>query len=410
MKIALASSDGKFVSRHFGNTPSFVIAEADGTKWTYVEKRDNIPACGTLGGALGGDRHNQERFDASARLISDCGAVICSQIGNFAQVVLRARNIQPLEKPGFIEDILNDYVKYLARNESKKEKHAHPCFNNDAGGHARGRGRAGRIHLPVSVKCNIKCRFCERGINADETCPGVAARILTPEQAVETLAKALELCPELTVAGIAGPGDALADNSAVETFRLVDKHFPQLSKCLSTNGLGLPAAVRELSDLGLKHLTVTVNAVNPETGEKIISHITFNGETVTGEKAAEILISRQLEGIRAAVESGMEVKINTVLIPGVNDDHIAEISKTISVLGVKYHNIMPLIPRGEFAGVPAPDCAALETARRTAESFLPVFRNCASCRADACGIPGGKDVARQLYQKTPDFRCNNICG
>jgi nitrogen fixation protein NifB len=190
----------------------------------------------------------------------------------------------------------------------------------------------------------------------------------------------------------------------------VDKHFPQLSKCLSTNGLGLPDKVRELSALGLKHITVTVNAVDPKIGEKIISYIIFNCETITGEKAAETLLSRQLEGISRAVEAGMEVKVNTVLIPGVNNEHIGEIAKTISALGVKYHNIIPLIPRGEFAGTFAPDCAMLETARKDANIFLPVFRNCAHCRADACGIPGVNDFSRKLYEKTGNFRCNNVCG
>jgi nitrogen fixation protein NifB len=397
MRIALASSDGKFVSKHFGNTPSFVIAEADSKKWTIIETRDNSPACCK-------DGHNEERFNASANLISDCDVVICARIGNFAQSGLRARNIQAFEKPGFIDDLLNDYVRYLARTEPKKKQNNHPCFDHSA------HKKYGRIHLPVSAKCNIKCRFCERNINSNEMCPGVAMTILTPEQAVKTLAEALELCPELTVAGIAGPGDALADNSAIETFRLVGKHFPQLSKCLSTNGLGLPDKVQELSALGLKHLTVTVNAVDPVIGEKIISHITFNGETITGEKAAEILLSRQLEGIRKAQKLGMEIKINTVLVPGVNNEHIGEIAKIISALGVKYHNIMPLIPRGEFAGITPPDCAMLETARKDAGAFLPVFRNCAHCRADACGIPGVSDVSRKLYEKTGDFRCNNVCG
>ena len=292
----------------------------------------------------------------------------------------------------------------IARNKPPKGKNNHPCFDHTA------HRKYGRIHLPVSARCNIKCRFCERGINSDEMCPGVTAQILTPEQAVDTLATALELCPEITVAGIAGPGDALADDSAVETFRLVDKYFPHLSKCLSTNGLGLPDKVQELSGLGLKHVTVTVNAADSKTGEKIISHITFNGETITGEKAAEILLSRQLEGIRRAVGFGMEIKVNTVLIPGVNSDKIGEIAKTISALGIKYHNIMPLIPRGEFAGAAAPGCAMLEAARREAEAFIPVFRNCAHSRADACGIPGVNDISGELYEKTGDFRCNNICG
>jgi nitrogen fixation protein NifX len=86
---------GKFVSRHFGNTPYFVIAEADSTQWTIVERRENTPAC-----AEGGYEHG--RFTESVKVIDDCGAVICSRIGGFAQDSLRAMGIQPLEKAVFI--------------------------------------------------------------------------------------------------------------------------------------------------------------------------------------------------------------------------------------------------------------------------------------------------------------------
>jgi len=38
-------------------------------------------------------------------------------------------------------------------------------------------------------------------------------------------------------------------------------------------------------------------------------------------------------------------------------------------------------------------------AREAAEQYIPVFRHCKQCRADACGIPGkGKDVSRELYE------------
>jgi len=114
MKIALASSDGKFVSNHFGNTPSFVIAETNGKKWTFIEKRDNSPACRKEG-------HSQEHFNESIRLIGDCGVVICSSIGDLALNGLKALNIEPVEKPGFIDDILNEYVRSLVRNEQQKE-------------------------------------------------------------------------------------------------------------------------------------------------------------------------------------------------------------------------------------------------------------------------------------------------
>ena len=77
---------------------------------------------------------------------------------------------------------------------------SHPCF----GGH---KNNVGRIHLPVSPGCNIACRFCARVINDVEERPGVTSKVITPTESLEILDKALRICPEITVAGIAGPGD-----------------------------------------------------------------------------------------------------------------------------------------------------------------------------------------------------------
>jgi len=116
----------------------------------------------------------------------------------------------------------------------------HPCFNGEA------HSNFGRIHLPVSPSCNIQCRFCKRGFNKWEKRPGVSRGILSPEEALAVVEKALELCPEITVAGIAGPGDTLATNHAIETFELIHRKFPQLINCLSTNGLLLKEKVERV--------------------------------------------------------------------------------------------------------------------------------------------------------------------
>jgi len=108
MKVALATSDGAFVAKHFGNTPSFLIAEVDEKGWRVLEKRENAPACDHTG-------HDHERFYQSADIISDCGAVICARIGGFAQDVLSKMGIQALEKAGFCDEILDGYVKYLSK-------------------------------------------------------------------------------------------------------------------------------------------------------------------------------------------------------------------------------------------------------------------------------------------------------
>ena len=63
----------------------------------------------------------------------------------------------------------------------------------------------------------------------------------------------------LTVVGIAGPGDALANfEETKKTLQLIKEYDPKVTFCLSTNGLMLPLYAQELIDLGVSHVTVTV--------------------------------------------------------------------------------------------------------------------------------------------------------
>ena len=257
----------------------------------------------------------------------------------------------------------------------------------------------GRIHLPVSPGCNIACRFCDRTINDVENRPGVTSKVITPEESLEVLEKALKLCPEITVAGIAGPGDTLATDYALQTFRLIKERFPKLIKCMSTNGLLLYERADEIIDVGIDSLTVTVNAVDPEIEAKLNKFIIYHGKKYEGVEAAKILIDNQLKGIKKVADAGMTLKINTVLVPGINDEHIEEIAKTVSELGAKIYNIIPLIPQYELSDIPAPVCAQIDGARTRAGKYIDVFRHCQHCRADAVGVPVKTEYGDQIYQK-----------
>lgn len=271
---------------------------------------------------------------------------------------------------------------------------AHPCFAN------RGRpANTGRIHLPVSPGCNMGCKFCCPSSDGKKNAPAVASKVVRPAEAVDAVHRALELCPDITVVGIAGPGDSLATPWAIDTFRLIDKEFPFLFKCMSTNGLLLPEKAGEVLEVGVDSLTVTVNAVDPAIGAMLNDYIVYRGKRYKGEEAAKILIENQLKGIRAVAREGTTVKVNTVLVPGVNDGHIENIAKAVSDAGAKIYNIIPLIPQGGMANVPRPTCKQVDAARIAAEPYISVFRHCQHCRADAVGIPGGKDYGQQIYLK-----------
>lgn len=269
----------------------------------------------------------------------------------------------------------------------------HPCY-------ARGKkGSTGRIHLPISPTCNIECRFCDRRINDYEKRPGVASTVIKPAEAMDVIRRSLELCPAIKVAGIAGPGDTLASDYAIETFRLIKENFPDIVKCMSTNGLLLAEKADQIIDADIDSLTVTVNAVDPEIEAKLNRGILYHGKHYTGVEAAEILIRNQLEGIRKVSRAGITVKVNTVLVIGINDGHIEEIAKTVKEAGASIYNIIPLIPQNELKDYPEPTCLQIEEVRAKAAKYIDVFRHCQRCRADAIGVPGEKDFGDQIYLK-----------
>lgn len=277
-------------------------------------------------------------------------------------------------------------------NNYENLKRSHPCF----GEHKTNKGR---IHLPVSPGCNIQCKFCDRKINDEEQRPGVTSKVITPQESLGVIKRALELCPEITVVGIAGPGDTLATDNALDTFRLIKVHYPDLIKCMSTNGLLLYDRAEEIIEVGIDSLTVTVNAVNPEIEAKLNSAIVYQGKKYEGVEAAKILIENQLKGIEKVAKAGITIKVNSVLVPGINEDHIEEIAKTVSEAGATIYNIIPLIPQHELSDVPAPTCVQIDQVRTKAGKYIDVFRHCQRCRADAIGVPGESDFGNQIYQR-----------
>lgn len=269
----------------------------------------------------------------------------------------------------------------------------HPCFSKQAHRH-------GRMHLPVAPRCNIQCGYCDRRSNCvNESRPGVAATVLSPQDACRLALKAARLMPNLSVAGIAGPGDPLANPSeTLETFRLVREAIPSLILCLSTNGLALPDYADELADIGVSHITVTVNAVEPAIGERIYCHVSSARGKLTGVEGAAFLLERQLDGIAQVKKRGLTVKANMVIVSGVNDGHVPDVARRLAKAGVDLMNCIPMAPvKGTPLGhveEPAPELMA--AVRSAAESWLPQMRHCGRCRADALGLIGESRILSQI--------------
>lgn len=271
------------------------------------------------------------------------------------------------------------------RPDLKAMLETHPCYNECA------HKQFARMHLPVAPRCNIQCNFCNRKYDCtNESRPGVTSEILTPEQAVEKIRFVKTKVPYLSVIGIAGPGDPLANEETFQTLELVGREFPEMTLCLSTNGLELPKSVERLKALNVKFVTVTMNAIDPEVGAKVYDFVRYEGRSLRGIEAATILLRNQQEGIRKAAEAGMLVKVNAVLIPGVNADHLPAVAKKAKELGAYIINILPLIPvpGTKFENLSAPTAKMRRELQDLCEVDIKQMRHCRQCRADAIGLLG----------------------
>ncbi len=259
----------------------------------------------------------------------------------------------------------------------------HPCYGSEA------HFKYGRIHLPVVSTCNIGCNYCIRKYDCiNESRPGVASKIITAKEAIERVRVAAQRDLRLRVVGIAGPGDPLSSNVTFDTLRQVQKEFPHLTRCISTNGLLLPDKLDQLKEAGVTALTITINATDPEVGSQIYSFVRYKNQTLHGKAAFKLLSEKQLEGLRGAADAGIVVKVNSVYIPGVNAEHLMKVAETVRSLGAYVMNIMPLIPQAKFAHIPAPSMQDIQRIRYECEGILFQFHNCIQCRADATGVPG----------------------
>lgn len=266
---------------------------------------------------------------------------------------------------------------------------AHPCFDMEA------KHTHARVHLPVAPKCNMQCNYCNRQYDCvNESRPGVTSAVLSPYQAVTYLHELTKHLNNLSVIGIAGPGDPFANaEETIETMRLVKQNFPDKIFCLSTNGLNLKPYIDTIADLGVTHVTITINAVDPEITAHVYSWIRYEKKIFRGVAAAELILKNQLECIPLLKKRGITVKINTIILPGVNDHHIHEVAKTVAALGADVMNCIPVVPNKDtvFEYMEEPSKKLIFKVRTLAQEHMQMMTHCSRCRADAAGLLG-KDL------------------
>ena len=137
-------------------------------------------------------------------------------------------------------------------------------------------------------------------------------------------------------------------------------------------------------------MSITINTIRPDEGAAIYAWVRYNRKLYRGEEGASVLWERQAAALCALRRENVLVKINTIVLPGINDASIGSVAQTVAKLGATVMNCMPLYPvaGAGFESVPEPSALMMNQARAEAGRYMPLMHHCTRCRADAVGILG----------------------
>ena len=161
------------------------------------------------------------------------------------------------------------------------------------------------LRISLTDLCNLRCVYCMPAEGINKLCH---RDILSIEEIAEIAAAAVEL--GITKIRLTG-GEPLVRRGILDLVRRLHA-LPGLEElALTTNGLLLPEMAAALKEAGLTRVNISLDTLNPDTYRRL---------TRIGE------LEQALAGIRAAQDAGLSpIKLNAVLVGGVNDMEIPEL-------------------------------------------------------------------------------------
>ena len=169
----------------------------------------------------------------------------------------------------------------------------------------------GRVHRDLRIsltdKCNLRCSYCmpeefNQWIPSNEH--------LTTAELVEAIGIAVETgITEIRLTG----GEPLLRPDIVEIVKQINELPKPPAISMTTNGIALAKIAPALVEAGLERINVSLDTLNADRFKAITKRDRFNDV---------------LEGLAAAKAAGLSpIKINAVLLRGINDDEAADLLK-----------------------------------------------------------------------------------
>lgn len=242
------------------------------------------------------------------------------------------------------------------------------------------------LRLSVTDYCNLRCRYCmpEDGVDRKQH-----HAILRVEEIIEIARAAVTL--GITKIRLTG-GEPLVRRGILDICRGVGALDGLKELCLTTNGLLLPQYAEALREAGVNRLNLSLDTLKPERYPLIARRGT---------------LEEALDGLRAAEAAGFtEIKINAVLMGGVNDD---EIPAFVELTRDKPWEVrfIELMPMGECADWPKERFVSAEAVLTACPGLQPAESHGV---AERYQIPGYKGVVGLIRPLSHRFcgNCNRI--
>ncbi|MFE3837689.1 GTP 3',8-cyclase MoaA [Pseudogemmobacter sonorensis] len=188
------------------------------------------------------------------------------------------------------------------------------------------------LRVSVTDRCDFRCTYCM----AEHMTFLPKAELLTLEELDRLCSGFVRLGVEkLRVTG----GEPLVRRGIMTFFEAMARHLRSgaLSELtLTTNGSQLARFARPLADLGVRRVNVSLDTLDPQK----FAQITRWGR-----------LAQVLDGIRAAQEAGLRIKINTVALKGFNEDELFALTEWCAREGhdLTFIEVMPMGEMGEDA-------------------------------------------------------------
>ncbi len=169
------------------------------------------------------------------------------------------------------------------------------------------------IRVSVTSRCNFRCLYCMPNTPFEWE---PKENLLSYEEMFEFLRLAIdEGVKKIRLTG----GEPLLRKDLDKFIKMLSTYKPSLDLALTTNGFYLKEQAKKLKDAGLKRVNISLDSLKPEVAAKITQRD---------------VLKKVIEGIDEAIKVGFEVKLNSVIMRGINDEEIIDLLEWARKRGV----------------------------------------------------------------------------